>query len=65
MQIRRPVLRGVRVVPIEILFGTGLLGGLEVALGFVVEIKLGCDLAECFDAHLTIPVAALLVAVDL
>ena len=50
-------------MPIEILFGTGSTGGLEAALGFVVEIKLGCVHAECFDVHRAMPVAALQVAV--
>ncbi len=63
--VERPVTGGVRVVPIEILFGAGTPGGLEVALGLVVEIKLGCAHAECFDVHRAMPVAALQVAVVL
>ena len=51
------------VVPIEILFGTGSPGGLEVSLGFVVEIKLGCAHTECVDVYGAMPVAALQVAV--
>ena len=53
---------GVGVVPLEVLLGAGLAGGLEFGLGFVIEIEVGGADSERVDVHGAMPVAALQMA---